>query len=416
MVSGEIIADGVHRERLWSLMMDIARYGATEKGGVNRQALSDEDVAAKNHVASWAIARGFAVFHDEIGNLFVRREGLRSDLPPIVIGSHLDSQPTGGKFDGAYGVAAGLEVLETLKLANFETVRPIEVVSWTNEEGSRFSPGAMGSSVFAGLRSLSDMQKVRDRSGCLLGDALADTLRATNARFRAMSEARIHRYLEAHIEQGPILEDEGLSIGVVSGIQGVCRLDVDVFGEEAHAGTTPRRKRKDALSSASEIIADLRRETEDSEDVLRFTVGRFEVRPGSPNTVPAHVHFSIDLRHPDIAILDDTSNRIRRVTHEFPGPCTVSVKDISRVTPTTFSSEVVDAVSHSASRLGYRNKRMFSGAGHDAMNISKVCPAGMIFVPCLGGISHNEAERATPEDLHAGARVLADVTIVMAQG
>ena len=408
-------AAAVSEQRLWRLLMEVARYGATVKGGVNRQALSDEDIAARNHVIRWAAERGFITFQDDGGNLFVRREGREPSLAPVMTGSHLDSQPTGGKFDGAYGVLAGLEVLEALNDAGISTRRPIEVVAWMNEEGSRFSPGAMGSSVFAGVRSLSALLGVTDRGGTVLRDALARTLEATPAARRTDGKIKPHNYVEAHIEQGPILEEKDIPIGVVTGIQGIRHFHVDVLGEEAHAGTTPRRARKNALSSAVAIIAALEQLTADTEDKLRFTVGRCEVSPGSPNTVPGKVHFTIDLRHPEDSVLRSMGEQIVAVAQQFTGACSVKVTDVSYVSPTVFARDVVGLIRDCTKRIGYAHLDMPSGAGHDAMHLSRICPTGMIFVPCLRGVSHNEAESATPEQLAAGARVLAEALVSLAQ-
>jgi N-carbamoyl-L-amino-acid hydrolase len=404
----------VSAERLWRLVTDMASYGATGNGGVNRQALSDEDTAAKKHVVRWAAERGFTACQDGIGNLFVRRDGTGPALAPVMTGSHLDSQPTGGKFDGAYGVLAGLEALDALDEAGIATRRPVEVVAWTNEEGSRYSPGAFGSSYFAGIGDLAAVLDNRDADGAVLRDELARSLAETNLPMRARGGVIPHAYVEAHIEQGPVLENKSLQIGVVTGIQGIRHLDVAVTGEEAHAGTTPRRSRKDALSSAVAIIAALERITSDADDVTRFTVGRLEVRPGSPNTVPGRVHFTIDLRHPDRATLHSLADRIRQAAAEKAGPCPVTVTDNLSIDPTIFDAGVMNAIRESAARLGLGHIDMPSGAGHDAMHLATICPAGMIFVPCLGGVSHNEAESATPEDLAAGARVLADTLVRLA--
>lgn len=401
-------AGSVSEERLWKLLMDVAAYGATGRGGVNRQALSKEDTAAKQHVIRWADERGFQTFQDDIGNLFVRRDGSDPDLAPVMTGSHLDSQPTGGKFDGAYGVLAGLEALDALNDAGLQTRRPVEVVAWTNEEGSRFSPGAIGSAFFAGHSTLESVLDNVDAEGIVLRDALAETLAATGAPFRAQGSVTPHAYIESHIEQGPVLEGRELQIGVVGSIQGICHLDVIITGEEAHAGTTPRRSRKDAMVAAIAIIAALQDLTSDEDDTIRFTVGRCEVSPGSPNTVPGRVHFMIDLRHPDVAVIQSLQDQIRKIAAEKAAPCTVEVLDNLYVPPTLFEPKVVDTIRESARDLGFEFLDMPSGAGHDAMHLNPLCPAGMIFVPCLNGVSHNEAESATPEDLAAGAQVLAE--------
>ena len=412
--SSSSAAGFVSEDRLWNFLMDVAVYGATKNGGVNRQALSVEDTSAKQHVISWADERRFQTFQDPIGNLFVRREGTEPDLQPIMTGSHLDSQPTGGRFDGAYGVLSGLEALDALNDAGIQTRRPIEVVAWTNEEGSRFSPGAIGSAVFAGHNTLASVLDVVDREGTVFRDALAETITGTGAPLRALGSIVPHAYIENHIEQGPVLEGKDLQIGVVSGIQGICHLDVVVLGEEAHAGTTPRRSRKDALSAAVGIIAALEELTTDDGDTIRFTVGRCEVSPGSPNTVPGRVHFTIDLRHPDSEIIQSMRSRIDEVAAAKAGACIVAVSDNLYVPPTTFEPSVIAAIRDSAKNLGYEYLDMPSGAGHDAMHLNAICGAGMIFVPCLGGISHNEAESATPTDLAAGARVLTDTLVRLA--
>lgn len=403
-----LLSAHVSKERLWQLLMDVAAYGATDKGGVNRQALSNEDVAAKSHVVQWAEERGFQSFQDEIGNLFVRRDGTDPTLDPVMTGSHLDSQPTGGRFDGAYGVLAGLEVLQALNDGNIQTRRPIEVVAWTNEEGSRFSPGAMGSSIFAGVRDLGVVLDVTDPSGTVLKEALMATLAAVPAPLRKPGSVSPHCYIEAHIEQGPVLEERNIPIGVVSGIQGIRRLNITVTGDEAHAGTTPRRSRKDAFASTVAIISALEDLTADDEDILRFTIGRCEVQPGSPNTVPGQVNFTIDLRHPDNDILHVIGNKIHTVAKGSAAPCRTEISNISFVASTKFDQKIMDCIGNAAKRLDYSHIVMPSGAGHDAMHVNKLCPSGMIFIPCLHGVSHNEAESATPADLVGGARVLAD--------
>lgn len=409
------LADYISERRLWQFMMDLARFGATANGGVNRQALSGQDIAARNHVVRWAHEQGFAAFQDEIGNLFVRREGRESGLATVLTGSHLDSQPKGGRFDGAFGVTAGLEILQAMNDAAIVTRRPVEVVAWTNEEGSRFSPGAMGSSIFARVRDISAVLEVRDGSGIMLRDALKATLRDTIATLRNADGVKVHCYLEAHIEQGPLLEEAGLAIGVVTGIQGIGRVNIDIVGEEAHAGTVPRRARKDALSCAVAIVYALERAMSDKEDVLRFTVGRFEVFPGSPNTIPGRVHFTIDMRHPDDEILHAALNRVREVAMTADNRCSVTVTYISHVSPTSFSDDMVRALSRSADMLGYDHVRIPSGAGHDAMHLARICPTGMLFIPCLGGISHNEAESIAPEHATTGTRVLAEAVVALAQ-
>lgn len=404
----------VKEDRLWRRHADMAKLGGTPKGGVNRQALSPEDAAARNQLAAWAKARGFEVFTDPIGNLFVRREGTDPDAPPVMSGSHMDSQPTGGRFDGMYGVLAAFEALEALEDAGVRTKRPVVAVAWTNEEGSRFQPGAMGSAVFAGTYKLDDMLDVKDWKGVTLRDALAETLKAAPAPMLDKLGFPLDSYVEAHIEQGPRLENERKTIGVVTAIQGSRRYIVEIDGEEAHAGTTPRAARKDAFAAAARIAAAMYEATSDADDTLRFTIGRVEVSPGSPNTVPGKAVFTIDMRHPQNAVLEAHEKKLREIVAARAAPCPARIERVTNVAPTDFDLKVIGLVRDKARTLGLSNMDMPSGAGHDAMHIAKLCPAGMVFVPCERGISHNEIENATPQDLAAGTRVLVEVLEALA--
>ena len=408
-------ANSVNEQRLWQRHADMAKLGGTPRGGVNRQALSPEDAAARNQLAGWAKARGFTLFTDAIGNLFVRRDGTDPTAAPVMSGSHMDSQPTGGRFDGMYGVLAAFEALEALEDAGIETKRPVLAVAWTNEEGSRFQPGAMGSAVFAGQYRLDDMLVQKDWKGIVLKDALAETLTAAPAPRRDGAPGfPVDSYIEAHIEQGPRLENEARTIGVVTAIQGSRRYIVTIDGEEAHAGTTPRAARKDAYAAATWFAAALYEATTDALDTLRFTIGRVEVSPGSPNTVPGKVRFTIDMRHPDDGVLAAREAAIERLVVEKTQPCTATLEKIGNMPPTHFDPRVIGLVRDTAQGLGLRHMDMPSGAGHDAMHIARLCPAGMIFVPCERGISHNEIENATPADLAAGTRVLVEVLEALA--
>lgn len=411
---GTGIAAAVDEHRLWSRHMEMARHGALGRGGVDRQALSAEDGAARHQLAGWARALGFRVFTDVVGNLFVRREGLEPGLEPVLTGSHLDTQPTGGKFDGAYGVLAGLEVLEAMNDAGIATRRPIEVVAWTNEEGSRFQPGCLGSSVFAGHRSVDSALAVRDRDGISVGDALA-AIRAGEPDMptRPVGFA-VHAYVEAHIEQGPVLETAGTPVGIVTGIQGTRWFAIEVLGEEAHAGTMPRRHRKDAFAAAVAMVGALDRLMHDEDDVVRFTIGRFEVSPGSPNTVPGRVFFTIDFRHPDAHTLKRLGDQVQAVCRAHAGPCSVGIEETFHSLPCAFDSMVVDTVRAAVRDLGIAAMELPSGANHDARFLAGICPTAMIFVPCERGVSHNEAENASPPDLAAGARILAETLVRLA--
>jgi N-carbamoyl-L-amino-acid hydrolase len=408
-------ADAVREDRLWQRHADMAKLGGTPGGGVNRQALSQEDAAARNLLAAWARARGFAMSTDAIGNLFVRREGHEPAAPPVMSGSHMDSQTTGGRFDGMYGVLAAFEALEALEDRGIATRRPIVAVAWTNEEGSRFQPGAMGSAVFAGHYPLADMLEARDWEGVVLKDALAGTLAAAPAPLSAGPPGfAVDTYVEAHIEQGPRLEKENTTIGVVTAIQGSRRYIVKTVGEEAHAGTTPRAARKDAFAAATRIAAAMYEATADAHDTLRFTIGRVEVHPGSPNTVPGKASFTIDMRHPQDAELDAHEKKLFDIVVRHGAPCTACIDRVTAVAPVDFDPLVIDLVRAKAGALALSHMDMPSGAGHDAMHIAGLCPAGMIFVPCERGISHNEAENATAADLAAGARVLVEVLEALA--
>jgi N-carbamoyl-L-amino-acid hydrolase len=406
----------VDERRLWRRHMELAEIGATEKGGVNRQALSVEDARARRLLVDWARDIGLDAFSDRIGNVFVRRSGTNADAAPVLTGSHLDSQPTGGKFDGAYGVLAGVEALEAMKRAGVETRRAICAVAWTNEEGSRFQPGCMGSAVFSGSASIDETLRIQDWNGTSVGQALHETLAATPDLPVTEPGFPVSAYIEAHIEQGPLLEASGRTIGVVTGVQGARRYNVEVVGEEAHAGTTPLRDRKDALRAAVAMVAALGEEMADDADVVRFTVGRFDVSPGSPNTVPGRVRFTIDFRHPDSATIAELCGRIEPTCRAHAQDCAVAIKPISDTPPIDFDPAIVETVRRHAAGLELGHMDMFSGAGHDAIFLAGVCPAGMIFVPCDRGISHNEAESATPGDLAAGARVLTACLAELANG
>jgi N-carbamoyl-L-amino-acid hydrolase len=404
----------VDEARLWRRMMDMAQFGATPAGGVNRAAFSPEDIAARKLLIDWASEFGFATATDEIGNLYVRRAGTSADAPPVVTGSHLDSQPKGGKFDGAYGVVGGFEALEAIERAGTETKRPIEVVAWSNEEGGRFQPGAMGSAVFAGDYPLNDALKSVDPEGVVLAEALQETLASTPGMATRAMPFPMAGYVEAHIEQGPRLENDDLTIGVVSGVQGLTWYRVEVFGEEAHAGTAPLKGRKDALKSAVSMVTALEELMADESDTVRFTVGRFESGPGAPSTVPSHVLFTIDFRHPDLATFIELGGKMKGVCEANARGCRVEVSRTIYSEPVVFNSGVIDLVRDSATALELPHMDMVSGAGHDAMHVAGLCPSGMIFVPCEKGLSHNEAENASAGDLAAGARVLASCLVDLA--
>jgi beta-ureidopropionase / N-carbamoyl-L-amino-acid hydrolase len=404
----------VDQDRLWRRHMAMAEIGAIAGNGVNRQALSPEDIRARALLLEWAGTRGWQPAADPIANLFVRRPGRDPAAAPVLAGSHMDSQPAGGRFDGIFGVLAALEALEALDAAGIATERSIDLVAWTNEEGGRFAPGAMGSAVFAGAIDLASCLALTDAAGVSFEDALRTTLAATPGLARRDFRFPIAAYVEPHIEQGPQLERAHKQIGVVTGIQGARWYVVEVVGEPGHAGTAPLAARKDALRAAVRMIGALQELMHDPEDALRFTVGRLEVEPNSPNTVPAKVTFSIDFRHPEARVLDERGARIEAVCRAHAGPCAVTVALTFDRAPSVFPDRIVGAIERAAAITGHSHMRLPSGAFHDANFLADLAPAGMIFVPCAKGISHSPAEYARPEDLAAGARVLAATLVALA--
>ena len=407
--AGSGVAAAVSQARLWERHMALARHGATAKGGVNRQALSSEDIEARRTMMAWAHALGFAVFGDELGNFFIRMEGRRPELAPVLTGSHLDSQPTGGKFDGVYGVLAGFEVLEAIRQSGFTPLRPIEVVSWMNEEGSRFAPGMMGSAGFAGQRSVAEIVAVRDSADLSVADCL-QALRSAlpEVAMRPLSMP-VHAYIEAHIEQAPVLEEHAIQIGVVTGIQGKRTFRVTVSGEESHAGTTAHRRRRDALLAATGMVQALERLCFDPLDITRFTVGMMRVEPNAPSVIPSRVVFSIDIRHQSSERLIELGDAVPSLCASHQGPCEVKVEELSSALSLEFPESIRADIEAAAARLGLSHMRLLSAAGHDARYLNDHCETGMIFIPCLKGVSHHESESATSADLAAGARVLAEV-------
>jgi N-carbamoyl-L-amino-acid hydrolase len=408
------VVRAVRQERLWQRLMEIATIGATGRGGVNRQALTPEDTEARQRLLTWATGRGFRASVDAIGNVFIRRAGRDATASPVLAGSHLDTQPTGGNFDGIYGVLAAFEVLEALSDAGVTTTRPLDVVVWMNEEGARFQPATMGSAVFAGALPLSTALATTDTAGISVDQALAQSLQCLGVSEQRPLRFPMAAYLEAHIEQGPILEAAHHTLGIVSSIQGLRWFRVEVTGEEAHAGTTPRRIRKDAFVAAVRMVTALQELLYDAADTVRFTVGRFEVAPNSPNTVPGRVLFTIDLRHPEAAVLARLGDQVETVCQDQAQGCSVSVTETLHSSPVEFDPAVRDLLKHTATRQALAHMDIVSGATHDAKYMADLCPSGMLFVPCRGGVSHNESEYAAPADLAAGTKILAEVMLELA--
>jgi beta-ureidopropionase / N-carbamoyl-L-amino-acid hydrolase len=408
------VSDRIDGDRLWQNLMDLAKFGATSNGGVCRQALSNEEIQARAALVAWARSIGLKPSVDAAANLFLALEGREPQLPPVLIGSHIDSQPTGGKFDGAYGVLAALEAVRAMAAHSERPRRSIEVVAWMNEEGSRFAPGMMGSAAFTGKRSLADILPVRDRAGCTVESALGTVLDAERDLPRRPLGFQVAAFVEAHIEQGVRLQEAGCTIGVVTGIQGKRTFRVDVIGDESHAGTTPRRSRRDALTSAVAVVDALQNAMWDEADTVRFTIGLFEVTPNAPSVVPGKVHFSIDLRHDDADIVEGLGNTIPNICDAARGKCDVVVRELLYDAPMQFPEKMRSRFERAAGRLRIPHMRLQSPAGHDARYLHHVCPAGMIFIPCKDGISHNASESITPADATAGARILAEAAFELA--
>ena len=394
--------------RLWSTIEETAAIGATPKGGLCRLALTELDRQVRDWFVAASEAVGCTVSIDDMGNIFARRPGRNPDLPPIAIGSHLDTQPTGGRFDGVIGVLAGLEVLRTLAESGVETEAPIEVIDWTNEEGSRFAPAMLSSGVFAGAFARDWAHARTDRAGTSFGDALS----AIGYRGNTSCGAHpLSAHFELHIEQGPILEDEAKLIGIVTGVQGMRWYDVTISGQEGHAGATPMRLRQDALLASASMIQSIGRIALGHAPDAVGTVGLIENRPNSRNVVPGEVFFTVDLRHPDDAVLAAMEQAMRDAFADAAGGLALSIECIWSSPAVAFDPCCTAALRDAAASLGYPARDMMSGAAHDSAYVARVAPTAMIFVPCAGGLSHNEAESADQDHVAAGAAVLLEAVL-----
>jgi N-carbamoyl-L-amino-acid hydrolase len=404
----------INSERLWNSLMAMAEIGATTRGGCNRQALTDEDKRGRDLFCAWGREAGCDVSVDEVGNIFLRRAGRDPDADPVLIGSHLDTQATGGRFDGVYGVLAGLEVVRTLVDHGLEVNRSIEVASWTNEEGCRFAPAMLGSGVVSGTYDLAYAYARTDKTGRSFGDELGrigyrGTLPATPRPFRAM--------FEAHIEQGPILEQTATTIGVVTGIQGAYWFDVSLQGVSCHAGPTPMEDRRDPWRPACRIIEGAFSLAATCAPWGRATIGDIKVTPGSRNTVPERLIVSVDLRHPETAVLERMVAQFRELAARAAAEFRIGLQidQIWHMPPTSFDPGLVSVIDRAAAELGLSHAKIVSGAGHDSLHTAQFAPTAMIFVPCTGGLSHNEAEEASAADLAAGADVLLQAVLAVAE-
>ena len=395
----------IDSDRLWASLMEMARIGATEKGGVNRQALTELDGQGRDLFVRWCREAGCSVRVDAVGNIYARRPGKDDALAPVMTGSHLDTQPTGGKYDGVFGVLSGLDVIRTLNDLNYETERPVEVTVWTNEEGCRFAPAMMGSGVAIGKFDLDEVYALADADGKTFRDEL-DAIGYLGE--GAPTVGDVAAFFEVHIEQGPILEAEDKTIGIVQGAQGQRWFDVTLVGQEAHAGPTPMQTRHDALVGAAEIVGAVNRIGLEFQPGACATVGQFDVSPNSRNTIPGRAVFSVDFRHPEDARLSAMKAALEAACAKAASGqgLELECQEIWYQPPIVFDSDCVAAVQAGAEAAGLDAMKIVSGAGHDACHISTLAPTGMIFVPCKDGISHNEVESATQDHCAAGCNVL----------
>ena len=404
----------VNGKRLWDSIMAMAEIGPTAGGGSCRLALTDEDRAARELFSRWCREAGCDISIDRLGNIFARRPGCDNARHPIAMGSHLDTQPHGGKFDGIFGVLAGLEVLRTLDDHKIKTAAPVEVVDWTNEEGSRFAPAMLASGVYAGLFELDFALARTDADGHTVDSELQ---RIGYAGDEACGAHPFGAFLEAHIEQGPILEHNNEIIGIVTGGQGQRWYDVTIRGQDAHSGSTPMAGRRDALAAAAGLIQAIEQIASGCAPHGVGTVGELYVRPNSRNTIPGEVWLSVDLRHPS----DDTLREMATQLQEYAKDAQrqrkveIEISEIWHSPPTKFDAACIDVIQSAADELGYANRRMISGAGHDACQVAHKAPTAMIFVPCAGGISHSETESAEPAHLEAGANTLLHAVLKLAE-
>jgi beta-ureidopropionase / N-carbamoyl-L-amino-acid hydrolase len=400
-------------KRLWNSLMGFAEIGATQKGGVRRLTLTDLDKRARDRFRSECEALGLTVRIDAIGNMFARRPGRDANRLPVLFGSHLDSQPSGGKFDGALGVIAGLEVMRSLNDLGIVTDAPLELINWTDEEGSRFGHSLMGSGVWAGVFALDKAYSLTDTEGVAVRTALEGIdYRGPEAAEPFEADA----YFELHIEQGPILERETKQIGIVTGAQAQVWYDVVTIGQDSHAGTTPPSTRKDALVCAARIIDLVDKLMRARGDDGRGTVGQLLVFPNSRNVVPGEVRFSVEFRHPSDAEVDVLDAEFPPAAQAIADSCGIGLEltTLFKIPAQPFDPSCVALVRQGAGKLGYSTREIVSGAGHDAVYVARHVPTAMIFTPCKDGLSHNEAESIEPEEAEAGCQVLFEAVVARA--
>jgi beta-ureidopropionase / N-carbamoyl-L-amino-acid hydrolase len=395
----------INSDRLWDSIMEMAKIGPGVAGGNNRQTLTDADGEGRQLFKRWCEAAGLEMGLDEMGTMFARREGTEPDLPPVYVGSHLDTQPTGGKYDGVLGVLGGLEIVRSLNELGIKTKHPIVVTNWTNEEGARFAPAMMASGVFAGVLDHADVYSHVDKDGKKFGEELE---RIGWKGTEKVGDRKIHAFFELHIEQGPILEDEGIDIGVVTHGQGLKWLQVTLTGKEAHTGSTPMPKRRNAGLGMARMIELVHEIAMDYQPDAVGAVGHMEVYPNSRNIIAGRTVFTIDIRSPEKEVLDAMDGRIREGIDTICEALDIKyqIDQVGHFDPVTFDAGCVKAVREAAERLGYTHRNIVSGAGHDACWINRVAPTAMVMCPCVDGLSHNEAEEISKEWAAAGADVL----------
>lgn len=395
----------INSDRLWDSIMEMAKIGPGVAGGNNRQTVTDEDGEGRHLFKRWCEAAGLEMGLDEMGTMFARREGTDPSLPPVYVGSHLDTQPTGGKYDGVLGVLGGLEVVRSLNDLGIKTKHPIVVTNWTNEEGSRFAPAMMASGVFAGVLDQADVYQHVDKQGKKFGEELE---RIGWKGTEKVGDRKIHAFFELHIEQGPILEDEGIDIGVVTHGQGLKWLQVTLTGKEAHTGSTPMPKRRNAGLGMARVIELVHEIAMDYQPDAVGAVGHMEVYPNSRNIIAGRTVFTVDIRSPEKEVLDAMDGRIREGIDTVCEALDIQYKieQVGHFDPVTFDAGCVKAIRDAADRLGYTHRNIVSGAGHDACWINRVAPTAMVMCPCVDGLSHNEAEDISKEWAGAGADVL----------
>ena len=403
----------INSERLWDTLMTMAKIGPGIAGGNNRQTVTSEDGEARKLLQNWSEDAGLTMKVDELGSMFFKREGTDKNALPVVIGSHLDTQPTGGKYDGVLGVLAGLEIVRTLNDLNIQTKHPILVVNWTNEEGSRFPPAMMASAGYAGIYDVKTLLSAKDAEGNIFGNEL-DKIGWKGS--EPVGAQKFHCYYELHIEQGPILETEGIDIGIVTHGQGLKWLEFKLNGKEQHTGTTPMNVRKDTSLAMSEIILAVNNIANQNQPNALGSVGHIEVSPNSRNVIAGETLFTVDIRSPDINKLNKMEKELETVAYEICRNYNIeiNIEQIGGFDPVEFNKECLDHLRTNAKKFGYSYKDIVSGAGHDACWINTVAPSAMIMCPCVDGLSHNEAEEIKPEWAYSSTNVLLHSAIASA--